>query len=61
MKDFKGKAHHKPLIDFGETSAIPEIHVEEGEPEMAQRKEEKEGGIRIIKENVAVPEVMKAE
>lgn len=58
-KNFKGEGNRKPFIDLEETSAVPEIHFMQNEPEVAQRDEEKEGSIRIIKEGVAVPEVMK--
>ncbi len=59
MKKFAEHRHGRVHIDFNETNAIPEIHVSEDEPEVEQRKEEEEGRIHIIKEGVAVPEVMR--
>lgn len=59
MKSFKGEVKRKPHIDFGETSAVPEIHVMDDGPEITQREEEKEGNVHVIIEGVAVPEVMK--
>ncbi len=50
-----GKAH----FDFGETSAVPEIHIGEKKPEVEQRKAEKMGNVLVIKDGVAVPEVMR--
>lgn len=57
-KNLMNKEHRGPHIDFGETSAIPEIHVRDDAPKVEQRKEEKEGKVHIIKEGVAVPEIM---
>ena len=57
----KKEERRKLHIDFEDTSAIPEIHVRDDEPEIVQREEEEEGDVRIIKEDVAVPEVMKSE
>ena len=61
MKSAEHK-HGMLHIDFGETSAIPEIHVDHADradQEFTQRRAEKEGKICIIKDGVAVPDVMR--
>ncbi len=53
------KKHRKPHFDFGETSAIPEIRINSDEPEIDQPEANDEGNMRIITDDVAVPEVLK--
>lgn len=52
----KGKKLH---IDLDEVSAVPEIRIEKDRPQSGQHDVEKEGDICVIKEGVAVPEVLK--
>ena len=56
---FAENRHGRAQIDLGTTSAVPEIHVDRNEQKIKQREAEKVGNLRIIKDGVAVPEVMR--